>query len=115
MIEVIVKDYLKSKLEVPVLLEEPEETVEEFVLLEKTGSGEQDYINSATLAGQSYAGSLAGAAMLNEDVKAAMKGITVLDSISKSKLNSDYNWTDTQTKRYRYQAVYNFIYYEEEK
>lgn len=30
--------------------------------------------------------------------------------ISKAKLNSDYNYTDTTTKSYRYQAVYDLVF-----
>ena len=40
-----------------------------------------------------------------------MESIDDQDPISRVELNSDYNFTDTSTKRYRYQAVYNFIYY----
>ena len=34
-----------------------------------------------------------------------------LNSISKIKLNSDYNFTDTETKEYRYQAVFDINHY----
>lgn len=111
MIEIIVKDYLKSQLDVPVFLEDPGPSVKSFVLIEKIGGGEQDYINLATLAIQSYADSLANAALLNEIVKGKMRDIIELNDISSCKLDTDYNWTDTDTKRYRYQAVYNFVYY----
>ena len=48
---------------------------------------------------------------INEEVKAAMDEIIVLPEISRSKLNSDYNFTDTEKKRYRYQAVYDITHY----
>ena len=53
------------------------------------------------------------AAALNEKVKAAMKRIIERDEISRSTLNSDYNFTDVTTKKYRYQAVYDLKYYQE--
>lgn len=34
--------------------------------------------------------------------------------ISKCTLNSDYNYTDTARKKYRYQAVYDIVYFKEE-
>ena len=34
--------------------------------------------------------------------------------ISRVQLNSDYNFTDTAQKRYRYQAVYDLTFYDEE-
>lgn len=83
----------------------------QYVLIEKTGSGETDHIKRATFAIQSYAGSLYSAALLNENVKEVMKNIVDLDEISKCSLNSDYNYTDTGRKKYRYQAVFDIVHY----
>lgn len=110
MIEKIVLDYLKSILDIPVYMEVPDKEPNKYVLIEKTGSSAENYINSATFALQSYAESLYLAAELNEKVKTAMDNIIILDSISKSDLNSDYNFTDTTKKKYRYQAVYELFY-----
>lgn len=110
MIEKIVLDYLNDTLDVPVYMEVPERPPQKFVLIEKTGSSTENYINSATLALQSYADSLYSAAVLNETVKGAMDNIIMIDSVSKSKLNTDYNFTDTSKKKYRYQAVYDLVY-----
>lgn len=111
MIEQILLDYLSGKMRVPVLAEEPEEPPEKYVLVEKTGSAEEDHIQSAIVVLQSYAGSLYEAALLNQSVKTAMSDLPELDDICSCKLNSDYNFTDTQTKRYRYQAVYDITHY----
>ena len=110
MIEKIVLDYLKEVLDVPVYMEKPQEMPTQFVLIEKTGSSEENFILSATIALQSYAESLYLAAELNEKVKKAMNDIIVLNTVSKSKLNTDYNFTDTAKKLYRYQAVYDLVY-----
>ena len=110
MIEKIVLDYLKECLDVPVYMERPKEEPNEYVLIEKTGGSTEDYINSATFALQSYADSMYSAAELNEKVKKAMDNIIILNDISKSKLNSDYNFTDTTKKKHRYQAVYDLFY-----
>lgn len=111
MIETIVLDYLSDALSIPVSMEVPENPPDQFVVIEKTGGGEENHIKSATLAIQSIAPSLYEAAVLNENVKSAMDGIVVLDTIGRSSLNSDYNFTDTAAKRYRYQAVFDLIYY----
>lgn len=111
MIEKIVSDYLTSALPVPAYPEEPEERPEKYVLVEKTGSNKENYINSATVVLQSYAESLYFAAELNEAVKKAMEGIAQLDDVCSAELNSDYRYTDTEAKRYRYQAVYDIVYY----
>lgn len=112
MIEAIVLNYLADNLSVPVFMEEPEERCGEYVLIEKVGSSENDRIQSATVAVQSYAESLYKSAVLNDTVKRAMRDIIVLDSVSRCRLNSDYNFTDTETKRYRYQAVFDLTYYD---
>ena len=110
MIEKVILDYLKSALPVPVYMEVPEKPPASFVLVEKTSSGRENHINSAMIALQSYATSLYGAASLNEAVKTAMDNSITTKDISAAKLNSDYNYTDTATKQYRYQAVYDIFY-----
>ena len=112
MIETIVLNYLADNLSVPVFMEEPEERCREYVLIEKVGSSENDRIQSATVAVQSYAESLYKSAVLNDTVKRAIRDIIVLDSVSRCRLNSDYDFTDTETKRYRYQAVFDLTYYD---
>lgn len=111
MIEKIIKNYLSEKLEVKVSAEiiNGEST---FVILEKTGGGEDRFLKHATVAIQSYAPSRFEAATLNEAVKLAMRTIDEeLNEICECKLNSDYNFTNTSTKTHRYQAVYDLTYY----
>lgn len=111
MIEKTILDYLNNKLSETCYMEEPDGE-DTFVLLEKTGSSLSNYVYSATFAIQSYATSLYEAAKLNEKVKAAMLTIAdELNTISKCSLNSDYDFTDTTKKRYRYQAVFDLIHY----
>lgn len=110
MIEVVVLQHLASVLDVPVYMERPENVQGAFVLLEKTGSSRTNKVNKATFACQSYAPSMYKAAELNEQVKSAMDSLIESDLISESALNSDYNFTDTADKSYRYQAVYDLVY-----
>lgn len=118
MIEKIVLDYLSDALSVPVYMETPADTPDdpipsEYVLIEKTGSSETNIIPSATLAIQSISNiSLYNAASLNEAAKGAMFNLITVPEVSRSSLNSDYNFTDTTTKQYRYQAVYDITYKE---
>ena len=111
MVEKIVKDYLQSSLDIPVRLEEDDSLGKEYVMIEKTGSSLENHIASATLAIQSYSMSLFGAASLNERVKKVMENIIELDDICSCNLNSDYNYTDTGRKKYRYQAVFDITHY----
>lgn len=113
MIEKIVYDYLKATLGVDVFMEIPENEPSEFVVIEKTGSSRANLMDKATLAIQSYSDSLYKTAVLNELVKSKMLDSVSVDQITSCKLNSDYNSTDTQFKRYRYQAVFDISYYNE--
>jgi hypothetical protein len=114
MIETILLQYLISELDVPVYMEEPENPEPSYVIIEKTGSFRSNHIDTAMMAFQSYGRTLAEAARLNLEVKRAVERSIALGSISAARINSDYNFTDTETKRYRYQCVYNITYYEEE-
>lgn len=105
MIEKTILDYLDEHLTVPVYMEEPINKPASYVLIERTGSSESDLIESTTLALQSYGASLYDAAALNMAVKARIKQAVELPSVSAVYINSDYNFTDTETKRYRYQCV----------
>lgn len=105
MIEKTILDYLGEHLTVPVYMEEPINKPASYVLIERTGSSESDLIESTTLALQSYGASLYDAAALNMAVKARIKQAVELRSVSAVYINSDYNFTDTETKRYRYQCV----------
>lgn len=110
MIEKTIIEYLDSMIG-HVYAEQPEVMPSEFVLVEKTGGGMTDQIKRATIAVQSYAKTMLEAAELNEQIKDAMLGIVSLDEIASCRLNSDYNFTDTSQKRYRYQAVFDITHY----
>ncbi|MCB5496022.1 hypothetical protein [Mediterraneibacter gnavus] len=48
---------------------------------------------------------------MTEQVKKAMDDLAELKEISYSRLNTDYDFTDTAKKKYRYQAVYDIGFY----
>ena len=115
MIEITVYDFLKENLLAPVYTEIKKNPPSKMVTIEKTGSSETNHIKTSTFAIQSYGKSLYEAAELNEVVKEVMMdgldGLAGLDEIVSVGLNSDYNFTDTTTKKYRYQAVFNIVHY----
>lgn len=117
MIEKVVLDYLNNELDVPVMMEVPEVPSEEnpdvperFVIIEKVGASKNNHGNTASLAFQSYARSMYDAAALDEEVRATIENIIVLDEIAGIRMTSNYNHTDPRTKQYRYQCVYDFYY-----
>ena len=112
MIELIVKKYLEEKLNLPVYMENPNRTLDKYIKIEKTGGSEENHILTATIAIQSYALSMYESSLLNEQVKSVMKNIIELNDISKVKLIRDYNFTDTTKKQYRYQAIYDLVFFD---
>lgn len=115
MIEKTIYDALNTAmLTIPVYLEIPETPPAEYVLFEKTGSSAENQVQHATIAVQSISKqSLYRAAEINELAKAAMSALpNSCTNIFRTRLNSDYNFTDTKTKRYRYQAVFDITYQE---
>lgn len=114
MIEAIVVQYLSEKLDpVPVCAERPERPDPSYVLIERTGSEIREHIHYATIAVQSYAPTMLSAAVLNDQVVCAMRDIDTLPDISHVGVNSaGYNFSDPEAREYRYQSVFDLVYYE---
>lgn len=117
MIELIIKNYLETKdLSVGdrIYAETPEDPPDVYIVIEKTGSGRENRIDRAMIAIQSIGkkgkASLLDVMKLNEEVRKAMDEIIEIPEIFRCELNSDYNFTNPQTKEYRYQAVFNVYY-----
>lgn len=112
MIEKTILDHLSASLDVPCGMEVPPDPPARIVVLEKTGETVENHLKDAILAVQSYAPTLLEAATLSEAVVAAMLNAVQLPTVAAVKLNGNYNFTDTATKRYRYQAVFDVTHYE---
>jgi len=111
MIEKTVLDYLASKLTVPVYMERPEKLPASCVIIEKTGGSGDRFFSQSTFAIQSYAETLYEAAVLNAKVKDVMDYIRDDTDVTRAVRNGDYNFTDPDEKRYRYQCVYEIYHY----
>lgn len=111
MIEKIVIQHLNSVQNVPVYAEVPTNPPKKFIVIEKTAGGINNHVCRSTIAVQSYDETMLGAAELNEELKGHMMTMVTLPDVSAVVLNSDYNYTDNESKRYRYQAVYNIVHF----
>ncbi|MGY4105131.1 hypothetical protein ACWOA0_05855 [Ignavigranum ruoffiae] len=111
MIEVLLKEYLDNHLDVPSFFEFEDYMPNSFVLIEKTSGRYSNKLKSSTVAIQSYGKTMYAAALLNEKIKELMDNLVELDEVSGIHLNSDYNFTDIDSKRYRYQAVFDINHY----
>ena len=111
MIEKIVLDYLNNALEYPTYTQEQNNGEKYFYLIQKVGSSVDNKIDTSMIAVQSYAPSRYEAAEMSYAMIEAMDDIIQLDEIGKCKKNSDYDYTDTSKKRYRYQALFEIVHY----
>ena len=111
MIAQLLLDYLSDNLEgIHVGMEAPRQLTG-YVLIDQTGSSRTNHIITTTITVQSYGASLYEAMALNERVKAVMDGFIEEDYVTKVSLETDYNFTNTETKQYRWQAVYQITHY----
>ena len=113
MIEKTILDFLSVRAPFLVYMEVPEGgAAPPFAVIEKTAGGEIDgQVRTAMLAVQSYGATLYEAAQTNELIKSFMAAAVELPTVARVRLNSDYNYTDTTKREYRYQAVFDIIHY----
>ena len=112
MIEKRVIDYLSEQFQIPVYAEVPKDKPSQFLTVARTGRAVIDHIQQANIAVQAWSSiSLYDAADLCNEVETIMSNFVADNSIAKCSLENSYNFTDISTKTYRYQAVFNIVYY----
>lgn len=113
MIEKTVIRYLRKKFsEEKVGYEPPKGMTDRFVTVEKTGSQQLTRgLYQSTIAVQSWGKSKQEAAELSERICTALREIPDEEDEVTSAYGADYDFTDTTTKKYRYQAVFTFTHY----
>lgn len=109
--EKIILDHLTNYFDVPVGMEKEPGWKPPYIIVEKLGSNTENMVGSSSFAIQSYHTSMWLTAMLNDEVKRCMSGLIKDDRVSSIELDSDYNHTDTETGQYRYQAVYDVVFF----
>lgn len=114
LIEATVISHLSRELNTDdVYAERPADPPDEFWLVEKAAAGETNHIQNAMIAVQSVSrGSLLRAAEMSKAAEKAMRTLIKETDVSRCRLNSAYNFTDTETREYRYQAVFDINYME---
>ena len=111
MIEEIIRTYLLPLVSVPVYTERPETPPDSYIVVERTGGSIENHLRYAMVAVQALAPSMYGAASLHEAIIQHMMTLNTVDDVSGIRLNSEYNFTDTSIKGYRYQSVYDIYYF----
>lgn len=112
MIEKTIMDYLGQVQELPIYAETPVDPPDEYILIERTGGSEENMIRQAIVILQTITTvSLYRAAQMAEDIRGYMLGLISDGAVFHCSVNAGpYNFTDTSTKNYRYQTVYEIYY-----
>lgn len=113
MIETLIRQYIAGNTSLPVYLEEPEDKPPEYILIQKTGmSIEERKVCESSFAVQTFGISKYTAARISYDVLNFMLEIDSLPEVTNIDVNSGpYDFTDSQTHRYRYQTIYDIAHY----
>lgn len=109
-IEIEIRNYLLTKLNVPILTEQPTGRQNEYVVFQVTDRGLQNHIESATVEFYCYAESQQEAAELDAELRQAMLDFIEVPYISASKFGGGRNDKDDTLKRYRYRSYFNLFY-----
>ena len=116
MIEAIVRQYLISRdierIGRNIRMQVPDNPPSEYLIIQKTGSRRDNRVDRAMIAIQSISRtSKEISAVINSAVvEAMMEMADYSDDVYGCELNSDGDFTDPDTKEYRYQAVFNLYY-----
>lgn len=114
LIEKVVLEYLKTKLDISdIYLETPSDLPERFVLFRVEDRGKVNHIDAVTLEIFSEADSKLEAAELDHSVRIAMESLAENSYVSSSKLGGGRDEPDNMLKKYRYVCYYNVIYYDD--
>jgi hypothetical protein len=116
-IESTVIGFLADRLEVPVSGEVPPGPQKRYVVVERTGGGdEKDGMRRVTLAIRSCAKEdLSAASRLSARVRSVMRRLPELPRVFRCECTREYNFTDIRSKERRYQAVFEILYMEEDE
>lgn len=111
MIEKDIIDRLQPLLDCKLVTEKHNKMPSRYILFERTNAGQNNKINEYTIAFQFYDTSLLKACQLAEEITEKILNLVQFPEFSGIHINSGpYNFTDTETKEYRYQTVFQFYY-----
>lgn len=110
-IEILVLQTLSGVLTAPVYAELPPEPPAAFYVIDKLSDRETDRIRTAAFALQAYGPTKLEAARLSARGAEAIAALLALPEIASARLENEYPFADTRTKSYRYQAVFDIVYY----
>ena len=108
MIEKTILKYLQANTDVPCYMEVPATMPDEFIVLDLIAMGSNNYVRNAEIAFMCYAATKLRAAEINEAVIEIMGKASELTDVFGAHLTTAGDRTATETKKYRYRAVFLF-------
>lgn len=111
LIEKIIIDFINSESPVNAYLQIPSSPPEKYIIVDKIGSKEKNFIHESSLALQSYAPTLQECAELSEALMELSSRLVELDEIIKVEIVRNYNFTNPEKKQHRYQTVIRVRHY----
>lgn len=111
MIEALLLDYLNERASVRWYGMRPKNEPERYGLIDKTGMTGDSKLSTSTFACQSYAPTLLEAAEISAELRGLLEGAVELAEITRVELTTEYNFTNTETRQPRYQAVFEVTHY----
>ena len=110
MIEKNIMDYLVD-CGFDAFCESPPNPPDTYVVVDKIAEREESKMRFCTIAIQSNAPTMLDAMELNDEITDCMLNIVALRKYGSCKLDNSYPYTNTQLKQYRYQSVFEIVYY----
>jgi len=108
--EVLLK-YMNQNMKIKSYTERSSSQEDEFYVIDRIGGSSNRSYDTSTIAIQSYAKTKYRAAKNDEAMRKCILEMVSLDNILNVELNSFYDYTDTNTKNFRYQSVFEFKHY----
>ena len=115
MIEVLIKNYLKTKLNIPVGFEIPKTKPQTYVIIQKLDGSRQNMIDYVTLEFIAISKKYLDAATTCKQVKKAMFDAISQDYIAGVKLGGESQGVRDSTTEYESSCIFNITYYDEEE
>lgn len=105
--------FLNDRLSVPAYAEREANPPDKYVIIERVGMTESNFVTVGTFTFRSVAPTLIEAAELDAEVHKVMRDFAEIDNVFSVSLNASTNYTNPTTEEYRYQSTYLINYQED--
>lgn len=110
MILELVKKYLEENMNIPVHMEIPADPPKKYLTIQKLDGGKTNQVKAITLSIEAYDESKYKASMLSDKVEEQMESLGESDKVFSCKLGGGGDDTDSISKKYRFETIWNIYY-----